>query len=261
MPRYREYAPSARLAPWVTCFWELESEGQPSRVLPDAAMDVLYAIGSPGAELVGTMTRAIVVGEGEALSLVGVRFRPGAATELTGVGAHELRDGAAAIADVWKADGRAFDARLAEAGTRRAALAVIAAELERRALRAALPDARLDAAVRVIEAAGGELPVPAVAVRVDLGERQLHRLFIGRVGYGPKMFARVTRLQRTAAVLARGGASGAAALAVAHGYADQPHLIHDFQALAGVTPAGFARQPPLSEIYNRGNVRRSMVRS
>jgi hypothetical protein len=101
MPRYREYAPSARLAPWVTCFWELESEGQPNRVLPDAAMDVLYAIGSPGAELVGTMTRAIVVGEGEALSLVGVRFRPGAATELTGVSAHELRDDTAATADVW----------------------------------------------------------------------------------------------------------------------------------------------------------------
>jgi transcriptional regulator GlxA family with amidase domain len=157
--------------------------------------------------------------------------------------------------------GRAFDARLAAAGTRRAALAVIAAELERRALRAARPDARLDAAVGVIEAAGGELPVPAVAARVGVGERQLQRLFIEGVGYGPKMFARVTRLQRTAAALARGGAAGAAALALAHGYADQPHLIHDFQELAGVTPAGFARQPPLSEIYNRAGARRSIVRS
>jgi AraC-like DNA-binding protein len=261
MSLYREYPPGERLAPYVTCFWELESQGEPHRVLPDAAMDVLYAIGAPGAELVGTMTRAIVVGAGEALSLVGVRVWPGAMPALTGVAAHELRDDTAATADVWKAEGRAFDTRLAEAGTRRVALAVIAAELERRAQRAAPSDTRVDAAVRVIEAAGGELPVPAVAVRVGVGERQLHRLFTERVGYGPKMFARVTRLQRTAAALARGGASGAAALALAHGYADQPHLIHDFQELAGVTPAGFARQPPLSEIYNRAGARRSMVRT
>jgi methylphosphotriester-DNA--protein-cysteine methyltransferase len=259
MPSYREYPPGELLAPYVTCFWELESQGEPHRVLPDAAMDVLYAMGSSGARVVGTMTRAIAVGAGEAMSVVGARLRPGAAPALTGVAARELRDDTAATADVWKVEGRAFDARLAEAPTRAGALAVLAAELERRAQRAALPDPRLAAAVRVLEAAAGELPVPAVAVRVGLGERQLHRLFSERVGYGPKMFARVTRLQRAAAALAR-GAVGTAAFAFAHGYTDQAHLIHEFQALAGVTPAGFARQPPLSEIYNRGDAGRSMVR-
>jgi transcriptional regulator GlxA family with amidase domain len=111
----------------------------------------------------------------------------------------------------------------------------------------------------MLQASGGELPVPAVATRVGLGERQLHRLFLQRVGYGPKMFARVTRLQRVAGALVRGGVTSPAQLAVAHGYTDQPHMIRDFQALAGVTPAVYARRGPVSEIDNRDGNHRAIV--
>src|SRR5688572_5623162 len=65
-----------------------------------------------------------------------------------------------------------------------------------RARSAVAPDPRLSAAVCALRAARGALPIPALAKRVGLGERQLERLFAERVGYGPKFLARVVRMEQ-----------------------------------------------------------------
>jgi len=242
---YREHAPPPQLAPYVTCFWEIASAGEPHRVLPDGAMDVLYAEGAPRARVIGPMTRALMTERGAPGWAVGVRFRPGAAIDMLGVAARELRDDGAAAADVWGGRGRALDARLSDARDPRAAIAAIADELRARLAGARAPDARVARAVATLRAAGGELPIPAVAAQVGVGERQLERLFDERVGYGPKLFARVVRLERsTAAIdraLSRGSLASWARLALECGYADQAHLVREFRALTGVTPAVFAR--------------------
>ena len=77
--RYREYPPAGVLAPYVACFWELASRGEPYRVLPDGAMDIVYVVGERRARVIGPMTRALVTATGVAAAVVGVRFRPGAA--------------------------------------------------------------------------------------------------------------------------------------------------------------------------------------
>jgi len=86
-----------------------------------------------------------------------------------------------------------------------------------------------------------------------LSERQLERLFDERVGYGPKTFARVVRMQRAVESIVRtAGGRGTtvswASFARDCGYADQAHLIHEFRALTGVTPRVYARA--VSEIDN-----------
>jgi AraC-like DNA-binding protein len=250
--RYREHAPPPVLAPFVTCFWEITSNGGSHRVLPDGAMDVIFAIGSAGARVIGPMTRAIVAETTGPSRVVGVRFRPGAAIELLGVAARELRDDAAAAADVWGARGRSLDARLADVGDTTSAIAVIEDELVSRVERAA-PDARIAGAVAMLSAHGGEIPIPAVAATVGVGERQLERLFDERVGYGPKAFARVVRLQRATRSMARGSTASWARLAVDCGYADQAHMIREFRALTGVTPKVYAASPAMSEIDNPAN--------
>ncbi|MGB3055197.1 MAG: helix-turn-helix domain-containing protein, partial [Acidimicrobiales bacterium] len=60
---------------------------------------------------------------------------------------------------------------------------------------------------------------------------QLHRRSLIAFGYGPKVLARILRLQRALA-LARDGSSFAAA-AVDSGYTDQAHLAREVRALAG----------------------------
>jgi AraC-like DNA-binding protein len=248
--RYREHRPPRALARHVTCFWEVTTCGGAHRVLPDGAMDVVFAVGDARAHVVGPMTRAIEVALDGPARIVGARFRPGAAVGLFGIAARELRDDAADARDVWGARGRFFDAELAEATDAPLALGVIAGELSARVAELDAPDARIDRAVAMLARHGGEIPIPAVAADVGVGERQLERLFDERVGYRPKMFARVARLQRVTATLARGSAASWARLAVDCGYADQAHLIREFRALTGVTPKVYARSDAMSEIDN-----------
>ena len=141
---------------------------------------------------------------------------------------------------------------MADATDTRGAIEVLASELTARAADARAPDPRIAAAVAAIRATGGELPIPAVAKRAGLGERQLERLFGERVGYGPKIFARVARLERVAQSIEHSGGSIAswASLAIDSGYADQAHLIREFRALTGTTPSIFARSRAMSEIDN-----------
>jgi AraC-like DNA-binding protein len=101
----------------------------------------------------------------------------------------------------------------------------------------------------MLRAAGGELPIPMVSSAAGVSERQLERLFDERVGYGPKVFARVVRLERSVRAL-RGSIASWARLAADCGYSDQAHLVREFRALAGVTPAVFARERTVSEIDN-----------
>jgi AraC-like DNA-binding protein len=75
-------------------------------------------------------------------------------------------------------------------------------------------------------------PVRAVAERLGLSERQLHRRCLVLFGYGPKTLGRVLRFDRAVA-LARGG-TAFADVAAAAGYADQAHLSREVRALAGV---------------------------
>jgi AraC-like DNA-binding protein len=259
--RYVEHAPAVALEPFVACFWAITGAAGPQRVLPDGAMDLIFARGDAVASVIGPMTRAIVTpASGDARAwIVGARFRPGAATAMLGIAARELRDEAASAVDVWGGQGRALGAKLGEARAPREAIAVLAAELVSRVARAGAPDARIGRTVETLRAARGELPVPAVAASVGLGERQLERLFHELIGYGPKAFARIVRLQRAtqsidAALRGHGRELGTIAswarFARDCGYGDQAHLIREFRALAGVTPRLYARARVMSEIDN-----------
>jgi AraC-like DNA-binding protein len=131
----------------------------------------------------------------------------------------------------------------------------IAAELLSRLSAAAPPDARVLHAVETLTAARGELPVRALAARVGLSERQLERVFDERVGYGPKTFGRILRMNRAVESIARtavgrGRMGSWASFAREWGYADQAHLIREFRALTGVTPCAYAST--VSEIDNSG---------
>lgn len=86
-------------------------------------------------------------------------------------------------------------------------------------------------------AADPTLRVAALAERVGYSERQLRRRVQAEVGYGPKLLARVLRLQRVLG-LARADASLTLAdLAYAGGFVDQAHLSHESSDLGGTTAA------------------------
>ncbi|MFI8910033.1 DUF6597 domain-containing transcriptional factor [Streptomyces sp. NPDC053513] len=199
-------------------------------VLPDGCMDLIWADGS--LLVAGPDTRAYVPGE-SAARYAGVRFAPGDAPGFLGVPARELRDRRVALGALWgEATARRLGERITEAADPAAALEDL---VLRRAARGPGPDPLLRAVVARL-AAGR--PVAETAEAVGLGARQLHRRSLDAFGYGPKILARVLRLQRALA-LVRAGVPFAEAAPRA-GCVDQAHLAREVRALAGTTLSAYA---------------------
>jgi transcriptional regulator GlxA family with amidase domain len=82
--------------------------------------------------------------------------------------------------------------------------------------------------------------VEELAERVGLSVRALQRAFHRHVGVSPKWVIRRARVQEAAERVALGQHVAWASLASELGYFDQAHLIRDFRAQLGETPAAYA---------------------
>jgi AraC-like DNA-binding protein len=247
---YREHAPPPRLADLVECVWTMRS-GKPvagvheARVLPDGCMDVIFELGNqpgggagPRSYAVGAMRTSVTVAQTGMIDVVAVRFRPGGASAFTGVPADRLTDRTVALDALWGGRAGEMEERLFDAApdTRAALLFDALARLapERR-------DARVAHASGRIERAGGAVAVEALVGEMGISRRQLERIFAEHVGLTPKMACRVARVRSAMDRIRRQPNVQATALALDCGWYDQPHMIRDFGAIAGTTPAAFAR--------------------
>jgi AraC-like DNA-binding protein len=76
--------------------------------------------------------------------------------------------------------------------------------------------------------------------RSGLGQRTLQRMFLQYAGVSPTWVIRRYRLLEAAETVREGKPVSWAEIAAALGYADQAHLIRDFRAAIGQTPAAYA---------------------
>ena len=81
--------------------------------------------------------------------------------------------------------------------------------------------------------------VAAVAEQAGLKARRLQQLFADEVGLSPKRYQRVRRFQRVLDIVGNRPVVDWVDIALATGYTDQAHLIHEFRALAGLTPTAY----------------------
>jgi AraC-like DNA-binding protein len=94
----------------------------------------------------------------------------------------------------------------------------------------------------------GAVPVRSLAEEVGWSVRHLENRFREQIGLGPKVAARVLRLQRARRLLAQG--RGQAETAAICGFYDQAHLSGEFRAMTGCTPREFTMArgiPPVSQ--------------
>lgn len=78
-------------------------------------------------------------------------------------------------------------------------------------------------------------------------EKQIRRLFLRHVGISPKVFARIVRANYALGLL-QNDSVHLADIAVQAGFYDQPHFIHDFKTICGLTPLEYRRN--MSVFYN-----------
>jgi AraC-like DNA-binding protein len=218
---YRELAPPPALAPFVRCFWTLSGEGggASERILPDGSFELIFHRAQPFGQdgrpqprsmLMGEIRRPVIVSPRGAIDVVGVRFRAGGAAPFFRMPMSELRDRMTALDDLDDAES-------------------MAAYLERR-LVVSRHQRLARGAVAEIRRTRGALRVHELAKRLGTTERTLGRAFEDVVGIGPKQFSRLARFH--AALRHDDGLA----------YYDQSHRIHEFHAIAGVTPTDFLRE-------------------
>jgi AraC-like DNA-binding protein len=240
---YREHAPPCSLARHVDKLWVRDGvQSHAHRVLPDGCVDILFRLGDPpSAEVVGTMTTALLVPPDPLRRIVAVRMRAGAAASVLGQPVDELTDRRVALDAWWPAwwpDWPELHDALVATSDAREQVASLAARLSRALADAPPIDREVEhAAMRLSR----EDPPSIAALARELGRSRQHlaRRFTAVVGVGPKMFARVARLARVVRSLHEAPRDWAE-LAAAHGYADQAHLVHEFGALVGCTPGQYA---------------------
>ncbi|MGS2613854.1 AraC family transcriptional regulator [Micromonospora sp. LZ34] len=252
--QFRRHLPAVALRPWVEHYWLVDwelTEPLVQHVVPHPAVNVVFQRDGTGPE------RAEVAGVGRELFSItlagtgrvsGVQFRPGgfhpfwrrSVAELTG-----RRWSFAELADRWTPAA----AGAAPAGPGRQGCCD-GTDAERcRSLDDLLtgwapePDPVTAETIRLVEAIRTDrsvLRVDDFARRHGVSTRRLQRLFLEHVGVSPKWVIRRYRLQE-AIEQAAGGPLDWAALAVDLGYSDQAHLVREFTAVTGVSPAAYAR--------------------
>lgn len=83
--------------------------------------------------------------------------------------------------------------------------------------------------------------VTAAAADLGVAPRTLQRLLLAATGRPPSFWLMLVRARRAARALA--GAASLAAVAHAHGYADQAHMSRDLGRWFGLTPTALRRDP------------------
>ena len=220
------------------------------RVVPDGALRLVCEFGHPAASGAGDGVRLVVIGPSASPALVRLRghvrglsltLRPGAALSLLGTPAGELADAQVPLDQLWT--GRQYRLLVDGLAGCRSDVARLGV-LQRALLGGRRRHATSEPAVhawRSLVLGTGRITVRAVALDTGLSERRLQQLFHGEVGLSPRTWRRLARLHGCIRGLRVSRASWAA-LAADHGYYDQPHMIREFRALCGCTPAEFVRE-------------------
>ena len=242
--RYEERLSHPALRDVISCVFvqEVSALAPPytHRSVPNGSVVLSYRLGSVVPLVTGPQRVPDVYTLEPGSSVVGVRFRPGAANPILGISASELIDRREELDAIWGSAADSLGARLADATSAQEAAAL----LEDALIGRVVDDApQFDAVV-------GELVerlqpwrarrVTDQATDLFLSPRQLRRWCLDTLGFGPKALHRILRFHGFMALADLDqGAVDLASAALAAGYADQAHLTRECVRLSGLTPRAF----------------------
>jgi AraC-like DNA-binding protein len=233
------------------------------RVLPRGNAHLMFNLGAPQylvdphgvrapveyrrSWISGQQSSPLDVANGGATSIIGVRFLPLGAWRVLGIAQHEL---AGQVVDLDALLGDAIHAlhqRLLEAGSVIERFACFEAWLLHRVRQCGRAHFALRWAVDRLVASRGALPIGQLAAELGYSRKHVAQLFQREVGLTPKAFARVQRFAGALARLREARVVRWDEFALDCGYYDQAHLIREFQACAGHSPASFLRHAALDD--------------
>ena len=241
----RAVVPPPPLSEFVALLWLYEGYAPPhpkERLLPTGTVELVIDLraetGGDGAVVCGAHSEFFEIETPAEASVMGVHFKPGGAFPFFAPPAGELHNLHVALADLWGAAAGELRERLLAASTPERRFRILEEHLLARAVR---PLARHPAVTHALAQFEGARvrTVAEVSGQIGLSRRRFIELFDAQVGLTPKLFCRVRRFQEVVRTVHAGPRVDWARVALACGYFDQAHFIHDFQAFSGLTPSAY----------------------
>jgi len=255
---YRHHRPGPPLGDFVELLWYYERPASAhalERVLPTATLEIVVDLGGDGMRLhdrrdlrrfdsyagalvCGPHAQFFVIDTARRCALMGVHFRPGGAAPFFAVPLDEVSNAHVTLDAVWGEGSAELRERLLAAPSVAAKFRCLETLLLHRLAAAAASRAALRAALARLRAAP-QVAIGELAEEIGLTQRRLIRLFRDQVGLTPKAFGRVRRFQRALRSIGAAADVDWTETALACGYYDQAHFIHDFRDFCGLTPGAY----------------------
>lgn len=240
---YRELDPAAALQRHFQCVWSnavRPDGGNLSAVVPDGCVDITWidgemiVAGPDVAVAISTLTPGCTV--------IGARFRPGAASRWLGLPMSEIVGGRVALGHFWGTPAREIARRIGDASSTIERMRVMEGALSKRTPDVEPPPPDMGFAFNALKTESAGPGMAVILDRLDVSPRTLRRRCQEAFGYGPKTLDRILRFQRFLSMARQSGGERLAGLAFEAGYSDQAHLTREVRRLSGFSPAAVLRQ-------------------
>src|SRR5215472_13441565 len=258
---FRTYKPASPLAAFVDYIWAYNGFDSPQlkeRIFPTGTFEMVFNLQrdalrvyqSLGSEP-GRLSGAVVSGPYEAgfftdtteeAAVIGVHFKPGGAFPFLGISADELADMHLDLGTMWGSAASETRERLSAASTSCQQFRLLENLLLARLCRSSEHHPAVALALEGFSKDNTRGVVRKLAREAGYSDRRFIDLFRVEVGLKPKLFNRIQRFQRLLTLVDLRTRPNWSELALNCGYFDQSHLIRDFLAFTGVSPADYVHR-------------------
>jgi AraC-like DNA-binding protein len=247
---YYTIAPSPSLAPFIRCFWVLESDcSYTHRSMADGCAEMLFHYDGVFDEIKknGTTEKSFASGlqgptqqvsrfsTNKGFGMFGVYLYPFAIPQLFHLPASELCNQFPDTVTLLGSLGKELEEKMMLANDNCQRVKIISCFFEKQLCKQQQPHHPLFGAIREVILTNGGRSVENLAARYFLSIRQFERSFKNFAGFSPKLYARIIRFQ---AACNQYGNDNKTLTDIAYdcGYYDQSHFINDFKEFSGLHP-------------------------
>lgn len=240
---YRELRPPAALEAHFRCVWSntlVRGHGCRLAVVPDGCVDITWIDGE--LSVAGPDIAAALSPIAPDSTVVGIRFRPGAARRWLGLPMSEIVGSRVALGDFWGTRAQEIANKIGDASTTAMRMKILETALCPLASNFGAPPPDMGFVFNALRTDSAGPGMAVILDRLDVSPRTLRRRCQDAFGYGPKTLDRILRFQRFLRLARQPEVPRLANLAFEAGYADQAHLTREVRRLSGFSPAAVLSQ-------------------
>lgn len=254
----KRHEPHPGFKNYIRCYWTLNCSDNNIDPIYRAALDagllLIFNLFDPiecmvddaspitiaGDFMVGALAKRIQIKPTGSIALFAIQFTPEGLYPFLSMPPVDLTDFCVELEEVWELNGLGLSKLIHSAvQTQEELIHTFETFFARRMNTFRKHSLSVEKAVTIIRAHKGQIPIETLANQLQISSRHLERKFTERIGVPPKQLCRIFRLKNVLTNLPQ-TESDWASLAVANGYFDQAHFIHEFQFFTGQSPIRYS---------------------